>query len=242
MSVEYDQITAFHYSAFRPSLHFKILNDHFEDIEKFNVGLDVGCGTGHSSIALSNFCEQVIGIDPSKEMLNKSIKDLKVEYTFYDKKNLDFVNDHFEIITFAGSLYYAKSQHILNETIRVSKQDAKILVYDFEIILDDILSLFNFEEVSDQIPGYNHEENFSGLDQKNLILHKKLKKSVPLEISASNLSHLLLSSKDNYSILCEIFGVDNLYNKISQKLISVLETEKTIIPAMTYSTVYSVIK
>ncbi len=242
MSIEYDQITAFHYSAFRPSLHSQILNDHLEENEKYNLGLDVGCGTGHSSIALTNFCEKVIGVDPSKEMLKKSIKHTKVEYAFSDGKNFNFENDYFDVITFAGSFYYAKSQQLLNEVIRVSQQGTKILVYDFEIILDDIISLLKIENLSEHTSNYNHEENFSGLNQKNIILENEFKKSISVEMSVSNLSHLLLSSKDNYYLLCNTFGSEKLYSKVCQKLTSILKTEKSTIGAMTFSTIYGVKK
>ena len=36
MSKEYDQITAFHYSAFRPSLHAQILDEYFGEEKKHN--------------------------------------------------------------------------------------------------------------------------------------------------------------------------------------------------------------
>lgn len=242
MSKEYDKISAFHYSAFRPELHSQILNETFGEHGKHNLGLDVGCGTGHSSIALANSCEKVIGIEPSIEMLNKSLKHPSVEYALYNLKYLDFANDYFDIITFAGSLYYAKSQQLLNEVVRVSKHTAKILVYDFELFLDDVLSMLNVDSYSKQKSEYNHQENFSGLNQQNIKIEKELKKSVSVEISTSNLSHLLLSSKDNYDILLESFGYDNLYNKVSGKLHSVLKAEKTNVKAITYLTIYRVIK
>ena len=65
MLKEYDQITAFHYAAYRPLLHSKILNEYFDENGKQNIGLDIGCGTGHSSVALAKYCHKVFGIDPS---------------------------------------------------------------------------------------------------------------------------------------------------------------------------------
>ncbi len=35
MSIEHDQITEFHYSAFHPSLHSRILNHFFRENEKY---------------------------------------------------------------------------------------------------------------------------------------------------------------------------------------------------------------
>ncbi|NNJ89173.1 MAG: class I SAM-dependent methyltransferase [Eudoraea sp.] len=242
MSKEYDEITAFHYAAYRPSLHSRILSNFFAGNSKYALGLDVGCGTGHSSIAIVAYCKKVIGIDPSKDMLQRSLAHPGVEYILYDRKNLDFANDQFDIITFAGSLYYAKSQQLLNEIVRVCKDDARILVYDFEIPLDKILQLLKVGSHSKQPSEYDHQVNFSGLDQKSITLEKELSQSFSINISISNLSHLLLSSKDNYTVLRKKFGDGDLYIKVSQKLHTVLNSEKTAVKAMTYSTFYSVIK
>jgi ubiquinone/menaquinone biosynthesis C-methylase UbiE len=242
MVKEYDLITAFHYAAFRPALHVEILKEAYKTPVKQNLGLDVGCGTGHSSIALANFCEKVIGIDPSLEMLNKSLKHPRVEYSLYNLKNFDFANDCFDTITFAGSLYYAKSQQLLDEVVRVIKPNATILVYDFELSLDNLLNKLDLHSFSKQKPEYNHQENFSGLNQKAIKINKELKKSISLEIASANLVHLLLSSKDNYDIFLESFGYDNLYNKVLQKLKAVLKAENTTMEAMTYLTIYRILK
>ncbi|MGB5647001.1 class I SAM-dependent methyltransferase [Muriicola sp.] len=242
MLKEYDQITAFHYAAYRPLLHSKILNEYFDENGKQNIGLDIGCGTGHSSVALAKYCHKVFGIDPSAEMLQKALLHPGVEYAPYDLKNLDFANDQFGIITFAGSLYYAKSQQLLNETVRVATSAAKILIYDFEIFLEEIFAKLEIDGDSKEQINYDHQITFSGLDEKNIKIEKAISKSVSVNISLSDLTHLLLSSKDNYSILVEFFGADDLFNKVSQKLWSVLNTENSSVRAMTYLTAYRVIK
>ena len=239
---EYDHITANHYSAYRPSLHSKILNEYFEENGTHNFGLDVGCGTGHSSIALAHYCKKVVGIDPSQEMLRKSLTHSRVEYALHNTNKLDFANDYFDIITFAGSLYYAKSQQLLNETVRVGTSTAKILVYDFEILLKEIFAKLEIDGDSKEKIKYDHQVTFSGLDQKNIKIEKKLSKSFSVKISISNLTHLLLSSKDNHSILVDFFGDNDLYNKVSRKLQSVLKAENIAVGAITYSTIYSIIK
>ena len=239
---EYDQITAFHYAAFRPSLHLQILKECLEEGDEHCLGLDVGCGTGQSSIALTNYCKKVMGIEPSKEMLEKSIKHPRIEYSHYNCNYFNFPKDFFDIITFAGSLYYAKSQKLLNEVVRVSKEASKVIIYDFELSLDIILEQLNLDSTFKQQSNYDHHVNFNGLNQNSLKVEKELKKSLSLEISIENISHLILSSKDNYNLLFETFGRDNLYNKISQKLRSIFKSESTLVEAMTYSTVYQTVK
>lgn len=94
----------------------------------FCNGLDIGCGTGQSSIALSNFCDQVIGVDPSREMLSKSLTHGNVTYKYSNCLHFNFPYRYFDIITLVGSLYYAKTQQLLNEIVRESKRSAKIII------------------------------------------------------------------------------------------------------------------
>ena len=242
LTKEYDQITAFHYSAFRPALHKNILDECIKGNEDYYLGLDIGCGTGQSSIALTNYCKKVIGIEPSKEMLEKSIHHPRVEYAQYNCKKIDFKSNCFDLIAFAGSLYYAKSQKLLDEVIRVSKHAAKIIVYDFEIRLDTIMEKLNVDCSLKQKSNYDHQENFSGLNQKNIEIKQRLVKSLSLEITNANLAHLLLSSKDNYNLLVHKFEYDNLYDKILKKLNSIFKTEISSIEATTYSVVYIILK
>lgn len=61
----YDRLTAIHYSANRPPLHLGILRQYLPD-RQFATGLDIGCGTGHSSVALAAFYQRVIALDPMK--------------------------------------------------------------------------------------------------------------------------------------------------------------------------------
>lgn len=238
MLEEYDQITAFHYAAFRPALHLKILKEHLKEDDKTSQGLDVGSGTGQSSIALSHFCNKVIGIEPSKEMLAKSIEHPNVEYLHYDGGKINLPNDSFDIIAFAGSLYYAKSQHLLDEVIRVGKNNSKVIIYDFDILLDSILEKLNVDITLRPISHYDHQVDFSGLKLNNIKLENKIRKSVTLEIAIKNVGHLLLSSKDNFELLSNAFGDKNIYQRILEELNSNFKSKFVILKADTYATVY----
>lgn len=242
MAREYDQITAIHYAAFRPSLHLPILRECLEKGKGHSLGLDVGCGTGQSSIALTDFCEKVIGIEPSEEMLEKTIPHPKVSYSRYKRKSFEFSDHFFDLITFAGSLYYGKSQQLLDEVIRVAKDDSKIIVYDFELALDSMFKMLDVEPTFGPDLDYDHLVNFDGLNQEHLILEKKFNGFFQLEISILNISYLLLSSKDDYNLLLRSFGKENLYHTVSKKLRSTIRSESACIDAKTYSTVYRIKK
>ena len=237
MSLEYDNITAYHYAAFRPLLHAQILREVLSSKNKVELGLDVGCGTGQSSIALTNFCKKVIGIEPSREMLDKVIVHSSVTYAYYDCEHIAYEDNLFDVITFAGSLFYGKSQQLLDETIRVSKNNGQVIAYDFNILLDPVIESIGIEPNVGPIT-YNHSEDFSGLSTNNIKLVTKTEKPVQLAISTTNLAHLLLSSKENYSLLQAHFGSDHLY----QKVLDTLQDKTATIEAKTYLTNYKVSK
>ena len=242
MSKEYDKITASHYAAYRPSLHAKILKAVFDSSEKFELGLDVGCGTGKSSIALANYCSNVVGVDPSNEMLEKSLQHPIITYQLIDSNTFNFDNDVFDIITFAGSLYYAKSQSTLDEIIRVAKKNCRIIIYDFEIFLEPICIQLGLRSDLKQPNDYNHQANFSELNEQFITFDKELNNAASLDIKITDLAHLLLSSKDNYVRLSEAFGAINLYDETTMRLQTVFKNDITTLKAMTYLTSYSVIK
>jgi ubiquinone/menaquinone biosynthesis C-methylase UbiE len=242
MEKEYDQITAFHYVAYRPSLHAQILKECLKEGDEYDLGLDVGSGTGHSTVALSHYCENVVGVEPSEEMLEQAIPHPKTEYIYYNGKEFSFPDNKFDVITFAGSLFYAKSQLLLDEVVRVAKANARVVIYDFELSLDSVLEKLNLDRTLQQKSNYDHQLNFSGLDQKNIKITKEFTNSLSLDILNEDVSHLLLSSKDNYNLLLGSFGEDHLYNKVSQKLRTIFKSGSTIIEAKTYSTVYQVFK
>src|SRR5690625_4484968 len=68
----YDANAAAHYAAYRPPLHAMILGRVLTGNASFDIGLDIGCGTGYSAVALAKYCKFVYGIDPSPSMLNRA--------------------------------------------------------------------------------------------------------------------------------------------------------------------------
>ena len=105
---EYDSQIAFHYQAYRPPLHEKIL---FEALghQGFGWGLDIGSGTGRSAVALKKYCEFVLGIEPSSAMLQKCSESQNIEYRLGGCEDIPEDKVQFDIVTLAGSLYYCKS-------------------------------------------------------------------------------------------------------------------------------------
>lgn len=238
MSNDYDKITAEHYFSYRPPLHEIILMKCFGQKEQYALGLDIGCGTGHSSIALLKFCKQVVGIDPSQDMLENAIAEGHVEYRNYNGQELEFERDSFDVITFAGSLYYGKCQILLDDVVRVSKNPGLIVVYDFEILLDDTLRQLQFETPGQST--YDHEADFSGLREDKISIIKKGKEKVQVYVTHGDLAHLLLSVKAQYVFFEKQFGRADLHRQLSEHLSGISDSKAFKIDTDLYYKTYAV--
>jgi len=80
MTNEYNSNVAKHDAGFRPALHEVILRRLIRPGERFGIGLDVGCGTGYSTVALAEYCKSAIGLDPNQPMLDKATAHPKISY------------------------------------------------------------------------------------------------------------------------------------------------------------------
>jgi len=234
MSNDYDNITAYHYSAYRPALHLPILESCLEG-KYFEKGLDIGCGIGHSSIALAIFCNEIVGLEPSSDMLTKTIFDKKVNYLHWEAKKLPFPNFYFEIVTLAGSWYYGQSQYLLDEITRVTRSGGKVLLYDFNIVLNEVLSVLNIPNTESI---YNHQVNFSKFQSNHLQEVEMKKSSMTFSITSQELAHLILSVKPYYLLLEQKWGKQAVLSKTENTIQPYLMSTGSILSTYIYSTLY----
>jgi SAM-dependent methyltransferase len=238
MYEDYNEYIAFHYNAFRPALHAQILLSCLGE-RRFEQGLDVGCGTGQSSIALAPYCDSTIGIEPSKAMLEKVIGHPGVFYHLQSGDELPFNSCQFDLITFAGSWYYAQSQAFLDEVIRVSKPAAIIIVYDFDVSLRNLMMKMGIEPQFLGNMEYDLEADFSDLDQAGLEFRFKAHKSRFTPFKAWQIGHLLLAQRDNYELLSDLFGKALLYEKTVNRIQELEAATDIYLGANLYYTMYN---
>lgn len=186
----YDRSAAAHYAAYRPPLHQMILRRVLSADASFSVGLDVGCGTGYSTVALSAYCGRTYGVDPSSAMLARASGHERVVYLGATAKCLPLRADSVDIVTFAGSLYYADGEAASEEIRRVCRNDALVLAYDFEVLLGQVLAGFDMESQASE-SDYDHRANLSG--RRGFTELERGSERVRIAITASELAHVLLS-------------------------------------------------
>ena len=235
---EYNKQIAFHYNAFRPELHRLILSKCLGN-KHFGQGLDIGCGTGQSAIALANFCERVTAIEPNDSMLAKAIAHPKITYLGYDGVNFPVKQGEVDIITFAGVLYYAKSQALLNEIKRVSKSGTTVIVYDFELLTEDISRKLCPDTAYSQKSDYRHDVDLTGLEIKEFRLLNKNCESEILDLEPYQLAHVLLADSAQYNQLKNGLGKHKLYIKLCNKLTDLSSNGRLKVLAKLYYTQYT---
>ena len=189
MAERYDGIAAAHYSAYRPPLHQMILKRLLPG-EAFAVGLDVGCGTGYSAVALAEHCVRVYGIDPSPTMLSAAMAHEKVVYLGGAGECIPLRSRSVDVVTFAGSLFYADADATRQEIRRVCRDRAVVVVYDFKVLLGELLRRFGINPGVEG-SGYDHRANFSGAS--GFVELAVGSERVNVHTTAPELAHILLS-------------------------------------------------
>jgi SAM-dependent methyltransferase len=103
---EHDRVAAGYASA-RPYLHpevFAQARDLVGLAGRTGRALDVGCGTGLSSIALLDLAREVVGIDASLPMLRRASRAHGVRYVASGAEALPFRDGAFDLLVACGSI------------------------------------------------------------------------------------------------------------------------------------------
>ena len=215
MTERYDEISARHYAAYRPPLHGLILQRLVPAEGSFRVGLDIGCGTGCSAIALARYCDRVIGLEPSQEMLAKARSHPGVTYLHGSTVELPRLPlGPVDVVSFAGSLFYTKTDVLRRDLPQVCTRSATVLVYDFEIRLHEILERLGITPPggSSGISQYDHTCDLSGWSGFDLEVRGT--ERIGFQLRPDELAHLLLSDSNRHDALAGQFPKSDLFKVV----------------------------
>ncbi len=121
------------YAKGRPHFHSFVIGKitKFLAIEKrFESALDVGCGTGLSSISLTEISKKVVGIDISAGRLNFAERNESIEYVLASAENLPFSDGKFDLLTISQAIHWVDKEKFFAEADRVLKSESLIVAYD----------------------------------------------------------------------------------------------------------------
>ena len=117
----------------RPQYHSFVIGKikEFLQIDRnLSFALDVGCGTGFSSVALKKMSETVIGLDISAEMLGLAKKKKGVEYILASAENLPLSAGRFDLMTVSQAIHWFDRRKFFEEAARILKPKGWIVAYD----------------------------------------------------------------------------------------------------------------
>lgn len=120
------------YAISRPGGHdalLSLLPRHLAEGLPVERALDVGCGTGNSSVALLPFARTVTGIDPSSFMLAQARRAPGVTYRKGHAEALPFGSAEFDLVTVASAYHWFDQDAFLAEAARVLRPEGWLLLY-----------------------------------------------------------------------------------------------------------------
>jgi ubiquinone/menaquinone biosynthesis C-methylase UbiE len=121
------------YAAGRPYFH-PVVAQRILDVtgaKRFSRVLDVGCGTGQSTQALSEIADVVDAIDISQEMLAETEPNDRIRYQVAPAERLPFANSSFELVTVGLAYHWFDQGRFLDEARRVLQPSSWLIIYNF---------------------------------------------------------------------------------------------------------------
>lgn len=122
------------YGAARPYFHphvMRIIRRRLELAQerKLARGVDVGCGTGQSSVALLEVAESVVGVDNSEQMLAHAEQRAGVEYLYGTAEELPVPDGCADIVTASLTIHWFDLPVFLREVARVLRPGGWLVSY-----------------------------------------------------------------------------------------------------------------
>ena len=121
------------YARGRPHFHPLIvgrIKQVLQITEPLSSALDVGCGTGLSTVALKEIAGNVIGLDASAEMVSLAPEESGVKYVVASAERLPFGENEFDLITISQAFHWLDGDRFLPEASRVLRPLGWLVAYD----------------------------------------------------------------------------------------------------------------
>lgn len=130
---QHDRVAAGYASA-RPYLHpevFARVRGMIRPAARLKRALDVGCGTGLSSVALLDLAEEVVGVDASRDMLRHARRADGVRYVVSGAEALPFRDGCFDLIVACGSMDWVDRPRFIPRAAEVLASGGWLVSLDF---------------------------------------------------------------------------------------------------------------
>jgi ubiquinone/menaquinone biosynthesis C-methylase UbiE len=122
------------YASARPYLHPEIfagVREMLRPAGRFHRALDVGSGTGLSSVALLDLAEKVVGVDASLDMLRHARRTEGTRYVACGAEALPFREQHFDLVVACGSMDWVDRPRFLPRAAEILERGGFLVSLDF---------------------------------------------------------------------------------------------------------------
>jgi SAM-dependent methyltransferase len=122
------------YERFRPRPPRVLLNAlcRYARVERPELVVDLGCGTGLSTRAWSGIAERVVGIEPNPAMRAVAEPAARVEYREGYAHDTGLSTDEADIVTASQSLHWMEPEPTFAEAARILRPGGVFAAYDYD--------------------------------------------------------------------------------------------------------------
>ncbi|CAL1273059.1 unnamed protein product [Larinioides sclopetarius] len=164
------------YAKYRPSPPKSLIKSIIEYLKlkrdpPFKKAIDVGCGSGQSTVVLSPYFETVIGLDISEaqiECAKKFNSSRNIEYKVTTKGNLPIASSSADLVTFSQSLHWFKGEEIYPEIERILQPNGVIAAYGYWIPIPKLNDQDKNMEINHLITQVNVHSCYTELTRNKL--------------------------------------------------------------------------
>lgn len=156
------------YHKYRPTPITEMLHQalNYLDRPKAKRVLDVGCGTGISTKVWENLADEIIGLEPSKDMIEiakRTYHNNHIKFLVGFSNDIPLSSNSVDIVSCSQSFHWMEPKSTLKEINRVLKKNGILMIYD--VIWPPSVN-------------YEFEKSYNDLFEKIRKLTKKLKEVI----------------------------------------------------------------